>query len=253
MERAHVWIPWIIPLGALTLGLATVAWAFARLASDSSPRGSTSTGPGRPRTPIPVAFAITDSATMIDFAGPWEVFQDVMLDEGSSHAAIMPFRLYTVGDVREPVTVTGGMKVVPDYTFADAPPPKVVVVGAQRGSPALLKWLQAVAARRDTDVVMSVCTGAFKLGDAGLLDGKAATTHHDFFDSFSERFPRVELKPGRRFVQSDDRIFTAGGLTSGVDLALHIVARYYGEAVASKTAAYMEYQGTGWRSGDSGK
>jgi len=249
VDRAHVWIAWVVPLSALTLGLATMAWAFARVAGDGSSRASASGGVTRPATPIPVAFAITDSATMIDFAGPWEVFQDVMLDEGASHDEMMPFRLYTVGDSREAVTVTGGMKVVPDYTFSDVPPPKIVVVGAQRGSPALLKWLQSVAARRDTDVVMSVCTGAFKLGDAGLLDGKPATTHHDFFDSFAQRFPRVELKRGRRFVQSDDRVFTAGGLTSGVDLALHIVARYYGDAVAQKTARYMEYEGTGWRSG----
>jgi transcriptional regulator GlxA family with amidase domain len=196
---------------------------------------------------IPVAVVITEGATMIDFAGPWEVFQDVMLD--ASHDERMPFSLYTVGDRRAPVEVTGGMKIVPDYTFDDAPAPKVVVVGAQRGSPAMLKWLQTVAARKETDVVMSVCTGAFKLGDAGLLDGKAATTHHDFFDSFAKRFPRVDLKRGQRYVQSDDRIFTAGGLTSGIDLALHIVSNFFGDEVAEKTAVYMEYQGTGWRTG----
>jgi transcriptional regulator GlxA family with amidase domain len=252
MERAHVWIAWVVPLGALTIGLATLAWAFGRV-GNGLPRAAAPTAANRARPPIPVAFAITDSATMIDFAGPWEVFQDVMLDEGGSHDEMMPFRLYTVGDSREPVTVTGGMKVVPDYAFSDAPAPKIVVVGAQRGSPALLAWLQSVAARRDTDIVMSVCTGAFKLGDAGLLDGKAATTHHDFFEAFAQRFPRVDLKRGRRFVQSDDRIFTAGGLTSGVDLALHIVARYYGESVASKTAAYMEYHSAGWRTGEADK
>jgi len=80
--------------------------------------------------------------------------------------------------------------------------------------------------------------------------GPIAKPSPDFFESFAQRFPHVELKRGRRFVQSGDRVFTAGGLTSGVDLALHIVARYYGDAVAPKTARYMEYEGTGWRSGE---
>lgn len=198
--------------------------------------------------PIPVAFVLTESATMIDFAGPWEVFQDVHVESrGSSHDEQMPFRLYAVSASREPMHTSGGMTVVPDYSFHDAPPPKVVVVGAQRGAPQLLEWLKRVAADPRTDVVMSVCTGAFKLAEAGLLDGKPATTHHDFYDAFAKRFPGVKLERGRRFVRSDARLFTAGGLSSGIDLALHIVERYFGRDVAQRTADYMEYQGAGWR------
>ena len=94
---------------------------------------------------------------------------------------------------------------------------------------------------------MSVCTGAFKLGRAGLLDGHAATTHHDFFDQFAQQFPKVRLERGVRWVAATDRIYTAGGLTSGIDLALHIVALYYGDAVAQHTAYYMEHSGNGWK------
>jgi transcriptional regulator GlxA family with amidase domain len=198
--------------------------------------------------PIPVAFVLTEGATMIDFAGPWEVFQDVHLPErGASHEDQMPFRLFTVGDSRSPIQTSGGMKVVPDYTFADAPRPRLVVVGAQRGAPGLADWLRKVAADPETDAVISVCTGAFKLADAGLLDGKPATTHHDFFDAFEERFPSVRLRRGGRFVRSDAKTFTAGGLTSGIDLALNVVERYFGRAAAQRTADYMEYQGSGWR------
>lgn len=189
--------------------------------------------------PISVALVVTESANVIDFAGPWEVFQDTAVP-GSDTAA---FRLYTVSDTRSPVTLTGGLTLVPDYTFENAPTPSVIVVGAQRGSPRMLQWLRTVNADSRTDALMSVCTGAFKLADAGLLDGKHATTHHDFFDDFARRFPKVELDRGARYVESGPHLFTAGGLTSGFDLALHIVALYYGEEAARHTAKYMEYRG----------
>ena len=91
-----------------------------------------------------------------------------------------------------------------------------------------------------------VCTGAFQLAEAGLLDGLAATTHHDFYESFADDYPDVRLERDVRFVENP-RISTAGGLTSGIDLALRVVARYFGDEVASQTASYMEYSGTGWQ------
>jgi transcriptional regulator GlxA family with amidase domain len=195
---------------------------------------------------ILVAFVLTEGATMIDFAGPWEVFQDVHVQgRAASMDGMMPFRLYTVSDSRTPIHTSGGMQVIPDYTFDDAPPPRVVVVGAQTGkSERMLEWLRRSA--RESDVLMSVCTGAFKLGAAGVLDGKKATTHHDFFDQFAKRFPSVSLQRGKRYVRSDATIFTAGGLTSGIDLALHVVELYFGRSVAEQTAIYMEYEGKGW-------
>src|SRR5262245_59812025 len=104
--------------------------------------------PAAPKTgPIPVAVVLTDGATMIDFAGPWEVFQDVHVEtRGTTHEEQMPFRLYTVGASRQPIRTSGGMSVVPDYAFEVAPPPKVVVIGAQRGAPPLVAWLRRVAA-----------------------------------------------------------------------------------------------------------
>ena len=183
---------------------------------------------------------------MIDFAGPWEVFQDVWLPaRAGAMEQQMPFELFTVGASRQPIRTSGGMVVVPDHTFADAPVPDVVVVGAQRGAPALAPWLRKV--RSQAQVVMSVCTGAFKLAEAGLLDGKRATTHHDFHDRFRRSFPKTTLVAGARFVQSDEVVFTAGGLSSGIDLALHVVELYFGRAAAERTAGYMEYEGTAWK------
>jgi len=191
-------------------------------------------------TPIPVAFVLTDGATMIDFSGPWEVFQDAGGPDGADH-----FRLFTVGASKNPIHTSGGMTVIPDYSFADAPVARIVVIPAQRGAPELADWLRQ--RDKDADVVMSVCTGAFQLGKAGLLDGKQATTHHNFFSQFEKSFPKATLVKGRRYVQSDDVIYTAGGLTSGIDLALHIVEQYLGRDAAQRTADYMEYQSTGWK------
>jgi transcriptional regulator GlxA family with amidase domain len=193
---------------------------------------------------IPVAFAVSEGATVIDFAGPWEVFQDVMLPErGGSHENQMPFRLFTVSEARAVVTASAGLKIVPDEAFETAPQPRVIVVPAQRGSKALHAWLRKASEK--ADVTMSVCTGAFQLARAGLLSGKTATTHHDFTDALAEEFPDIQVKRGLRFVENG-KISTAGGLTSGIDLALRVVERYFGRPVAERTAVYMEYQSKGW-------
>ena len=193
---------------------------------------------------IPVAVAISEGATVIDFAGPWEVFQDVHVNSrGSSMEDQMPFQLFTVSEKIETITGSGGMKLVPDYTFDNVPAPLVVVVPAQRGSQALHEWLRKVST--SADIVMSVCTGAFQLGKAGLLKGKSATTHHDFLDRFEKTFPDITVKRGLRFVE-EEKVSTAGGLSSGIDLALRVVDRYFGREVAQATATYMEYQSKGW-------
>jgi putative intracellular protease/amidase/YHS domain-containing protein len=194
---------------------------------------------------IPVAFLISDGAVMIDFSGPWEVFQDVMIPSRQD----MPFRLYTVAETKKPIHASGGMQIVPDYTIADAPAPKVIVIPAQsEPSQAVLEWIKKSS--KTTDVTMSVCTGAFVLAESGLLDGKSATTHHGAFGRFSMKFPNIELKRGARFVENGN-LATAGGLSSGIDLALRVVERYYGRDVATKTAYNMEYQGQGWMNPDS--
>lgn len=193
---------------------------------------------------IPVAFAISEGVTVIDFAGPWEVFQDVMVSSrGKDMDEQMPFELFTVSEKTEPITGSAGLKLVPDYSFESAPQPKVIVVPAQRGSQELHAWLRKIST--STDVIMSVCTGAFQVAKAGLLTGKEATTHHDFFDQFAKSFPDITLKRGPRFVENE-KISTAGGLTSGIDLALRVVDRYFGREVAQTTATYMEYQSKGW-------
>lgn len=210
-------------------------------ATRSSAESSQASPPLKPAAGgIPVAFLVSEGAVVIDFCGPWEVFHDVQVDDRHGEA----FRLYTVAETRHPVRASGGMTIVPDHDFSSAPAPKIIVVPAQDSrSPATLDWLRKSA--KSADVTMSVCTGAFLLASTGLLSGKSATTHHNAFGEFAMDFPRVRLRRGARFVE-DGNLASAGGLTSGIDLALHVVERYYGRAAAKKTADAMEYQGQGW-------
>lgn len=197
---------------------------------------------------IKVAVVVSPGANLMDIAGPWEVFQDTSLKDADGKD-VAPYELYTVAPSKAPIHTAGsnhpGMSITPDYDFTDAPAPDIVVVGAQSGGPGLSAWLQRMHAQQR--VVMSVCTGAFKLAQAGLLDGKRATTHHWFFGNFQREFPQVKLVEQMRYVQADPITFTAGGLTSGVDLALHMVTTRFGRQVAQQTADYMEYMGTGWK------
>jgi len=213
---------------------------------DGRPSHSGSSPLSPPAGKIPVAFVISDGAVMIDFAGPWEVFQDVMIQSrGKTMDEQMPFRLYTVADKLAPVRVSGGMEIQPEYAFANAPAPRVIVIPAQNGSgDAMLNWIKT--ASRHADVTMSVCTGAIILAQAGLLSGKPATTHHSAYRGFAMQFPDVQLKRGVRFVEAGN-VATSGGLSSGIDLALRVVERYFGPEVAADTAYNMEYQGQGWK------
>src|SRR5205809_4659580 len=225
---------------------ASAAPAEAASASNAD-KSATKANPLKPpaQGSIPVAFLISQGAVIIDFCGPWEVFRDVNIPGRQDH----PFRLYTVAETTSPIRAGGGMQIIPDYTVANAPAPKVIVIPAQsEPSAAVLAWIRKSS--KNTDVTMSVCTGAFVLAKTGLLSGKAATTFHAAFGSFAMQFPDIKLKRGARFVE-DGNLATAGGLSSGIDLALRVVERYYGRDVAQKTAYNMEYQGQGWMNPDS--
>jgi transcriptional regulator GlxA family with amidase domain len=238
--------------------MAAIAFsAVSELSANSNPVGAVSAhdankpaleaNPLKPpaQGSIPVAFLISNGAVIIDFCGPWEVFRDVNVPSRRDP----PFRLYTVAETTASIRAGGGMQIVPDYSLANAPAPKVIVIPAQsEPSPAVLEWIRK--STKNTDVTMSVCTGAFVLAKTGLLSGKAATTFHAAFASFAMQFPDIHLKRGARFVE-DSNLATAGGLSSGIDLALRVVERYYGREIARKTAYDMEYQGQGWMNQDS--
>jgi transcriptional regulator GlxA family with amidase domain len=189
---------------------------------------------------VKVAFVVSDRATLIDIAGPMQVFDQVQ-SPGTTG-----FQTFTVSETRNPIKA-GTMTIVPDYTFADAPEADIVVVGAQSGdAPPYLDYLRRMTARGR--LMLSVCTGASKFAQAGILDGLQATTHHDYVESMQKRFPKVHFLRDQTWVHSAPTIYTAGGETSGMELALHIVELYFDHGVAVKTARYMEYRGPDWQS-----
>jgi len=242
----------LLASGAVGLAAAVpLSVAAARLAGAERPSGGDNTvkpavalSPLKPPASgaIPVAFVISKGAVLIDFAGPWEVFENATVPgRGMMDSA---FEVYTVAETMDPVTVSGGMKIVPNYTFQNAPSPKVVVIPAQNDSPEpMLNWIRK--ATQTSDVTMSVCTGAFVLAATGLLNGKAATTHHAAYSDLEMKFPEIQVKRGARFIE-EGNLATAGGLTSGIDLALRVIGRYFGQEAIERTAFQLEYQGRGW-------
>jgi len=187
-----------------------------------------------------IAFVVSKDATLIDITGPMQVFDQVQ-DPTPNRG----FETFTVSESRDPVKA-GGLTIIPDYTFEDAPDADIVVEPAQRGgSEKYLGYLRRMNERGK--LMLSICTGVSKFADAGLLDGKQATSHHDFIAGFEKKYPKVRFIRDKAWVHSAPNIYTAGGETSGIELALHIVERYYDHDMAVKTARYMEYRGPDWQ------
>jgi transcriptional regulator GlxA family with amidase domain len=189
-----------------------------------------------------VAILLFNEIEVLDFAGPFEVF--AVTDELADHQL---FRVVTVAPEKRPIRARNGLSVNPDHAFADCPRPDILIVPGGFGTRALLKdqvvldWIKSVNAT--AEIVASVCTGSIVLGRAGLLDDLKATTHYECFDLLREHAPRSAVVETDRFIDNG-RILTAAGISAGIDLSLHLVARLHGDAAAEKTARYMEYH---WR------
>ena len=187
---------------------------------------------------IKVACALSKEVTPIDWVGPQAVFGAWLYDKSLKRDRPL-FEVFTVGKSREPID----QWLIPDYTYEDAPQPRVIVIPAQSGSPEFYACLKK--AITSADVTMSVCIGARHLAKLGLLDGQVATTHHDFIKPYAEEFPKVHWVSGVRFVEGP-KVSTSAGVTAGLDLALHVVERYFGRKKAVAATRVLEYQGTGW-------
>jgi transcriptional regulator GlxA family with amidase domain len=189
-----------------------------------------------------VAIVVYDGVELLDFAGPAEVFQAA--SNFGANGQDRAFSLYTVSRRKSPVVSQGFLHVTPDYSIEDAPKPDILVLpgGGSRavtGDSAWMEWVRN--AGRGAEEVLTVCTGAFIAGEAGLLEGVEATTFYNAVPGLARQFPNTRVLTGRRFVDNG-KIITTAGVSAGIDGSLHLVARLLGRYVADRTAEYMEYK-----------
>jgi transcriptional regulator GlxA family with amidase domain len=197
---------------------------------------------GRVTATTRIGLLLFDDVEVLDACGPFEVFS--VANRVAGHA---PFEVVTLS--AEPTTTVrarGGLPIVAGRLLADAPPVDLAVVPGGvttriEADPAVIAWIRAAAA--SGAVVASVCTGAFPLALAGLLDGRTATTHWEDQAELRRRFPAVEVVDDLRYVDHGD-VATSAGVSAGIDLALHLVARFAGRELAVATARQMDYPWT---------
>jgi len=176
---------------------------------------------------------------LLDFAGPYEVFS--VTSELNNYGLV---KVFTVAEKMEPVRTVNGLAVLPDHSIGDHPSIDVLVipggVGIRREllKANILEWIRPVIER--TEITMSVCSGAMLLARAGMLSGLPFTTHHEVVKDLLEIDRTAKFVQDARFVDNG-KFLTAGGISAGIDLSLHVVARLYGQEVAHSTAVYMEY------------
>lgn len=177
-----------------------------------------------------VAMLVYEGVEIIDISGPWEAF------------GTAGFLVHTVAENPDPLTLVFNQKIVPDFTFETSPAADILLVPGggytqAMENPRLIAWLQSKA--NDVSHVMSVCTGAFILGKAGLLSGQTATATYGMVDDLLD-FGNVKVVHDQRFVDNG-KIMTTAGLTSGIDGALHLISRTLGPGAAQAAALEMEY------------
>jgi transcriptional regulator GlxA family with amidase domain len=189
-----------------------------------------------------VAILIFDDVEVLDFCGPLEVFSVT-----GRQKEPRPFMVYTVGEKLGPIVTRNGLSVNPRHTFSDAMRPDILIVPGgwgtrqQMNNPVVIEWIRQAALQ--AELILSVCTGALLLAKAGLLDGLAATTHHGALDLLRQIAPQTTVISDQRFVDNG-KIIVSAGISAGIDMSLHVVARLQGKEEAVATAKYMEYE---WR------
>jgi transcriptional regulator GlxA family with amidase domain len=197
--------------------------------------------------PRNVGILIFPDVEILDFCGPFEVFASATLPaETDGGPEMRLFEVFTVAERPEIVACRGGLLVQPNHTLDDHPPLDVVVIPGGYGTrreqenPVVLDWI--AGQRRAGTLTTSVCTGAFLLGAAGLLDGLRATTHWTTIEGLRGRLPATDVLADVRVVD-EGQIITSAGVSAGIDMALHVVRRLHGDEVARRTARDMEYDG----------
>lgn len=187
-----------------------------------------------------VAILAFDDMEVLDYAGPYEVFN--LAGEITGDVAVV-----SVGVTERP-RGRGGFAVLPAYPLDQPPEADILIVPGGAGTRPLTRDDRVLDFVRGSsaELLLTVCTGALVIGAAGLLDGLEATTHHDAFEELAAISPSTTVVRDRRFVRSSDRIRTSGGISAGIDLSLAVVAELAGEDVRQRVETEMEW---GWHPG----
>lgn len=193
-----------------------------------------------------VGIVLFDDVEVLDFAGPFEVLSVTTYpDQNPDTTALKPFQVHTVSEHGNMITARNGLRVVPDFSFCNAPHFDLVIVPGGLGArkreihnPHMIKWIQD---RMPTVKFMtSVCTGALLLAEAGLLNGKRATTHWASYELLADKYPEVEVVRDVKYI-ADGSIVSSGGISAGIHMAFYLVQQLLGTEVARTTAKNMEY------------
>lgn len=185
-----------------------------------------------------VGIYLYENAEVLDFSGPFEVFTTAnRLVEDDL------FNVFLIAEDRLPVHARGGFTVYPFFDLNDHPNIDVLIVAggvhtSEVNKPAVVDWVMRMA--QGARIVASVCTGAFILAEAGLLNGLRATTHWEDISDLRETYPDVEVLDSVRWID-EGKIVTSGGISAGIDMSLHLVERLADDALARKTARQMEF------------
>ncbi len=193
-----------------------------------------------------VGILIFDDVEVLDFCGPFEVFSVARpVGEHSDERAL--FKAITIAEEDRIITCRGGLLVQPHYTLENHPALDMLLVPGGQGTrrerynARLLEWI--AEQDRHTELTTSVCTGAFLLAERGLLDQHRATTHWNSIEWMRSTYLAVIMVDDERVVD-EGHIITSAGISAGIDMSLHIVARLHGVETAKWTARRMEYD---WR------
>jgi transcriptional regulator GlxA family with amidase domain len=196
-----------------------------------------------------VGILLYNEVEVLDFAGPFQVFTTATRVYAGAHSETPRlFEVMTIAADSQPVRARGGLQVLPSHTINHHAHLDVLIVpggihAAQLERQPVIEWIARMAA--ETTVTASVCTGAFLLAKAGLLDGKSVTTHWEDIQDLRRMFPNISVIENQHWVD-EGRIVTSAGISAGIDMSLYLVARLADHELAVKTARQMEYD---WREG----
>lgn len=189
-----------------------------------------------------IGILLFNEVEVLDFAGPFEVFSITAWPESNEK----PFVVKTVAQTKEVIVARNGLKILPDYDFNNSPQFDILIIPGGYGAEMielhneiLLNWIKEKS--KDTSIIASVCTGAFLLAEAGLLDGRQATTHWMDVDRLMREYSKIKVKRDVRFID-ETTILTSGGISSGINMSLYLVGKLLGEEIARTTAKRMEYE-----------